>query len=546
MSKLKTALLSTVVLGATCLSHPVFADQQGNAIVSKTNYDSVSKTFEVIAQQSSNGKTIKQVDAAVWSEENGQDDIKWYSTSDISNGQARVRFNLANHGNRAGNYITHVYTTYSDGSRLGVALENTKINPKMPQVSVKDGAIQMATDVYAPSNGIIYYAVWSEENGQDDIKWYPDTGTGITSADLKNHSGYGKYNIHTYLFQNGKMTGISGQDITINRQNISYQITPVDDKNYDVLITNVPNYMSSISVPTWSNVNGQDDIKWYTASKISENTYKVRVQLANHGFALGDYSVHIYGQNAITNSFEGLAVTTGFKVEQISGLVNPDISISDSNVAEGTFKVNVSEKAMSKRVTTLRVQVTSNSNSQKSKTYEAKTTTYGKISQVVDLKSINSQADTFSVSATVIYSDNSTANFALSNQSYKPQATPTPRITTYINETNTYPVGQCTWAVKSLAPWIPNWLGNAGGWATNAKAKGFRTGSTPRVGSIAVWPNDGGGYGHVAYVTDVASNTRIQVKESNYAGNQYIANFRGWFNPLDSFWGGSVTYIYPD
>ena len=129
MSKLKTALLSTVVLGATCLSHPVFADQQGNAIISKTNYDSVSKTFEVIAQQSSNGKTIKQVDAAVWSEENGQDDIKWYSTSDISNGQARVRFNLANHGNRAGNYITHVYTTYSDGSRLGVALENIKINP---------------------------------------------------------------------------------------------------------------------------------------------------------------------------------------------------------------------------------------------------------------------------------------------------------------------------------------------------------------------------------------------------------------------------------
>ena len=55
MSKLKTALLSTVVLGATCLSHPVFADQQGNAIISKTNYDSVSKTFEVIAQQSSNG-----------------------------------------------------------------------------------------------------------------------------------------------------------------------------------------------------------------------------------------------------------------------------------------------------------------------------------------------------------------------------------------------------------------------------------------------------------------------------------------------------------
>ena len=128
----------------------------------------------------------------------------------------------------------------------------------------------------------------------------------------------------------------------------------------------------------------------------------------------------------------------------------------------------------------------------------------------------------------------------------KPSATPSPRITTYINETNTYPVGQCTWAVKSLAPWIPNWLGNAGGWAVNARAKGFRVGTTPRVGSIVIWPHDGNGYGHVAYVTDVSSNTRIQVKESNYAGKQYIANFRGWFNPLDSFWGGDVSYIYPD
>ena len=121
-----------------------------------------------------------------------------------------------------------------------------------------------------------------------------------------------------------------------------------------------------------------------------------------------------------------------------------------------------------------------------------------------------------------------------------------PSITTYINETNTYPVGQCTWAVKSLAPWIPNWLGNAGGWATNARAKGFRTGSTPRVGAIAVWPNDGDGYGHVAYVTDVASVTRIQVKESNYWKSIHSEFPWFGFNPLDSFWGGSVTYIYPD
>lgn len=528
------------------LTNSVMADQQGDALVTKTPFDVASKTFEVTAQQSTNGKAIKSIDVAIWSEENGQDDIKWYSSSNVSNGQVKVQFNLANHGNHAGNYNTHVYTNYADGSRSGVVMENTWISPKAPTLSLKDGGIRMSTDIYAPTNGTLYYAVWSEENGQDDIKWYADNSTGTTIADLKNHSGYGKYNIHTYLAQDGKMIGISGQDISLDKQSISSQINQISDKTYEVLISNVPEYITSVSVPVWSNVNDQDDIKWYTANKVSDGTYKVTIQLADHGFDLGDYSVHIYGQNAITKNFEGLSGTPGFRVEQISGLENPDVGISDVNTATGSFKVNVVERVMSKRISKLNLKVTSKSNPQKSKTYEAKTSSYGRISQTVDLKAINNQADTFSVTATVVYSDNTTVSFNLSDQSYKPSATPTPRITTYINEKNTYPVGQCTWGVKTLAPWIPNWLGNAGGWAVNARAKGFRVGTTPRVGSIVVWPNDGGGYGHVAYVTDVASNTRIQVKEANYAGKQYIGNFRGWFNPLDSFWGGNVSYIYPD
>lgn len=546
MNKIKSALLSTAVLSMAILSNSVMADQQNDALVTKTPFDAVSKTFEVTAQKTEKCKEITRIDVAVWSEENGQDDLKWYNVTDINDGQAKVKVNLADYGNRAGNYITHVYTTYSDGRVSGVALDAVKINPKAPQVSVQNGKIQLSTDINAPSNGKITYAVWSEENGQDDLRWYDDSGKGVTSVDLKNHKGYGRYFVHTYLAQNGKMTAINGQDTMIEKQEVSSQINQISDKTYEVVVSNVPEYITSITVPVWSNVNSQDDLKWYQADKISDGTYKAVVQLTNHGFDLGDYSVHIYGQNSITNNFDCLSGTPGFRVEQISGLENPAIGISEVNTGNGTFKVTATEKAMSKRVNGLRVQVTSKSNSQKSKMYEAKTTSYGKVSQTVDLKSINNQTDTFSVTATVIYSDNTTATFNLADQSYKPQATPSPRITTYINETNTYPVGQCTWGVKSLAPWIPNWLGNAGGWAVNARAKGFRVGTTPRVGSIVVWPHDGGGYGHVAYVTHVSSNTRIQVKEANYAGKHYIGNFRGWFNPLDSFWGGDVSYIYPD
>jgi len=62
------------------------------------------------------------------------------------------------------------------------------------------------------------------------------------------------------------------------------------------------------------------------------------------------------------------------------------------------------------------------------------------------------------------------------------------------------------------------------------------------VGAIAVW--SGSYYGHVAVVTDVQSATSIKVMESNYGGNQYIADFRGWFNPQVTS-EGYVQYIYP-
>ena len=110
---------------------------------------------------------------------------------------------------------------------------------------------------------------------------------------------------------------------------------------------------------------------------------------------------------------------------------------------------------------------------------------------------------------------------------------------------NTYPVGQCTWGAKSLAPWAGNNWGNAKDWIASAQAAGHSVGTTPVAGAIAVWPNDGGGYGHVAYVTSASGVNSIQVMESNYAGNMLIGNYRDTFDPTSSAHGGSVFYIYP-
>ena len=129
-------------------------------------------------------------------------------------------------------------------------------------------------------------------------------------------------------------------------------------------------------------------------------------------------------------------------------------------------------------------------------------------------------------------SESSSSSASAESTSYTPA--PVKQHPTYSTNASSYPVGQCTWGVKTLAPWAGDYWGNGGQWAASAAAAGFRTGSTPQVGAIASW--DDGGYGHVAVVTAVESSTRIQVSECNYdgSGTQPIGNYRGWFNPTAS------------
>ena len=126
-----------------------------------------------------------------------------------------------------------------------------------------------------------------------------------------------------------------------------------------------------------------------------------------------------------------------------------------------------------------------------------------------------------------------------------PIKSPTPSLqisSEQLNGASSYPVGQCTWGAKVLAPWAGTYWGNGGQWAQSAQAMGFQVSDLPTVGSIACWQD--GGYGHVAVVTHVESPQRIQVQEANYNHQEYIANFRGWFDPTASYWG-TVSYIYP-
>lgn len=119
-------------------------------------------------------------------------------------------------------------------------------------------------------------------------------------------------------------------------------------------------------------------------------------------------------------------------------------------------------------------------------------------------------------------------------------------IATY-DASNTYPMGQCTWGAKVLAPWVGNYWGNANQWLVSGSAAGHATGTTPQVGAVAVWTGGSGGYGHVAVVTAV-NGDQIQVMEANYGGSaeqadsRGVGNYRGWFSASAS---GITGYVYP-
>ena len=87
----------------------------------------------------------------------------------------------------------------------------------------------------------------------------------------------------------------------------------------------------------------------------------------------------------------------------------------------------------------------------------------------------------------------------------------------------------------------PGNLGNAGSWAANARAKGFRVDQTPAVGAIAQW-NYGSAYapssGHVAYVEQLTSTGFIET-ESNWRG----PSRRVSFNRGDRYWPSDFIHF---
>jgi len=229
----------------------------------------------------------------------------------------------------------------------------------------------LISDVKAP-NGVasVSVPIWSDVNGQDDLVWYVATkqndGTykvSVKASDHKNSTG--KYNIHLYYNQlNGKQIGVTATttEVTIGKR--PEELRPsgklsIENKNdqtgtFDAVIRDVvaPNGLREILVPTWSEVNGQDDLIWHKAERQEDGSYKATIKSTDHRDSLGKYKLQVI---YVDNSGQSQLITEGST--EVTRKTSGTLSIENNNKETGTFDVIIKDVYSPKGVRTVQVPI---------------------------------------------------------------------------------------------------------------------------------------------------------------------------------------------
>ncbi|SDL81710.1 GBS Bsp-like repeat-containing protein, partial [Streptococcus equinus] len=256
---------------------------------------------------------ITSIQVPTWTEKGGQDDIQWYGTTYNSDGTFTKTFSVAEHNFENGQYNVHVYGTSAvTNSLTGLTGTSFQGDYKFGDVHVGTSLGQNGINISMPSDVssdiTVYHAVWSAERDQDDIVWYKVPANGQMIA--KYTGSYGTYLVHTYGVVKDQMVCLSATSIDVPKPSAKVSIVKESGTTYKVIVSDVPAYITSVQLPTWTAKNDQDDIIWYTAERQSDGTFTKTFSVAEHNFESGKYNVHYYGISSVTNTLTGLGGTS--------------------------------------------------------------------------------------------------------------------------------------------------------------------------------------------------------------------------------------------
>ena len=328
--------------------------------ISIQNKNNVNGSFDVVISNVSAPYGVSVVSVPVWSEANGQDDIIWYTATQQANGTYKVSVDSSRHKDSVGKYNVHLYYVRNDGQLVGVGGTTTNVSVIKPQgkISIQNrnsetGDFDIVVSGISSPGGLktVSLPTWSEANGQDDIKWYtaePQAdGTYRKRVRISDHNNVqGEYNVHLYYVQNdGRLVGVSGTKTTVSlgkpKGTISIQNRNKETGDFDIVVSGIssPGGLKEVSLPTWSEANGQDDIKWYNAERQADGTYRKRVRLSDHNNVQGEYNVHLYYVQNDGKLVGAGGIKTNVSISKPQG----KISIQNRNSETGDFDIVVSD-----------------------------------------------------------------------------------------------------------------------------------------------------------------------------------------------------------
>ena len=409
-------------------------------------------TFDAVIRNVVAPNGLKEVLIPTWSDKNWQDDLVWHKAVRQSDGSYRATIKASDHKNDDGKYNVHVYYVDQSDKRNYITETTTEVHHVKPSgtLTIENNNVETGTfdavirNVVAP-NGLkeVLIPTWSDKNWQDDLVWHKAVlqsdgsyRATIKASDHKNEDG--KYNVHVYYVDQNNQRNYITETTTEVRQarrsgTILIQNNNKDTGTFDVIIKDVysPKGVQTVQVPTWSDKDGQDDIRWYEATRQANGDYKVSVKASDHKNSTGKYHVHLY---YIQNDGSRIGIgTTTTDVEVRNAQTKTQAAIKNVNATNGTYTVAVDQAPQGRQIKNIRVAAWSKAHQENLYWYSATPT--GMHTEItVSANNHGNEAGNYTTHVYVDYKDGGVEGFNLGQTALSPRNQKVNPQTTYYSQ----------------------------------------------------------------------------------------------------------------
>ena len=423
-----------------------------SGVLTIENNNTAAGTFDAVVRNIVAPTGLKEVLVPSWSLAGGQDDLIWHKATRQADGSYRVTIKATDHKNSTGKYRADAYIVDDSNKRFYLTEKVVEVTQTRPSASlvIENNNADLGTfdavirNIVAP-NGVkeVLVPSWSLVNGQDDLVWHKasrqsDGSYRVTIKASEHKNSLGNYRADLYIVDNANQRHYVTETIVDVKHNkpvgtISVVNNNKDTGTFDVIISDVysPKGVRTVQVPIWSEKDGQDDIRWYEATRQANGTYTVNVQATNHKNSTGLYNIHLY---YILNDGSQVGVGgTTTTVEFRNAKTKTQTYITNVNSEAGSFTVVVDQAPQGRQIKNIRVAVWSESNQGNLSWYNtAPTGTHTKINvSTVNHKNL---IGNYTTHVYVDYVDNTVDGFNLGETTLAPRNRRVEPQTTYYSQ----------------------------------------------------------------------------------------------------------------